>query len=126
MIRSLRIVFIAYKTLVCLCSTKKTLPKPPSPICFLTSKSVSYVLSSIFCCDTVLASFFSSSETMLCFFSASCIICFVLGDAFLKASRMCFSYSYLVNCFPSDSSGTFSSLSAYAASCSVCVNGLSV
>ena len=74
-------------------------------------------------------------ETMLCFFAVSYIICFVLVDAFLKLSRtsgvdsnylMRSSYSFSDNCFPSDSSGTFLSLFAYAASCSASVSGLSV
>jgi hypothetical protein len=74
-------------------------------------------------------------ETMLYFLAVSCIICFVLVDAFLKLSRtsgvdsnylMRSSYSFSDNCFPSDSSGTFFSLFAYAASYSASVSGLSV
>ena len=73
--------------------------------------------------------------TMLCFFAVSCIIYLVLVDAFLKLSRtsgvdsnylMRSSYSYSDNCLPSDSSGTFLSLFAYAASYSASVSGLSV
>ena len=73
-------------------------------------------------------------ETMLCFFAVSYIICFVLVDAFLKLSRtsgvdsnylMRSSYSFSDN-YLSDSSGTFLSLFAYAASYSASVSGLSV
>ena len=52
MIRSLRMHFIAYISWVSLCSTRNTLPKVPSPILFLISKSLNLASTFFFFLNT--------------------------------------------------------------------------